>query len=427
MSTRPTRIAVIGAGPAGTTSAALLAGRGASVVILDDGRRPDLVVGESLIPLMVNAFRELGIEDEVRKFGMHKPGVTFTINDHTEFQLSFKAVEGILPSYSYNVPRREFDQMLLDTATKAGARLITGPIALEGPHPNGPEVTLNASTLAQIPEWNGEPPDLIIDASGRRRLSAKILKLKSAQGPRTDVAHFAHYTGCVMPEPAGQVIISRLAQGWAWRIPLTDGRLSIGVVINKDAAKTFGANGEEQLETIIDSEPRLRAVAASRTRVTPVATYANYQLISERAYGPGWVAVGDAFGFVDPMLSPGLSMAMESARMMADCIPATGGLESSVYSRLKGYGKWCARTLKHWQQLVDYFYDGRIFAIYTTGRAIAERHPGEQAEAIERHISGNLAGMASGAYTSRLYSRALLAVLSLQSGGRKKRAEFAIR
>jgi flavin-dependent dehydrogenase len=427
MPDRPTRIAIIGAGPAGTTTAALLAKRGASVVIFDDGRRPELVVGESLIPLMVTAFRELGIEDEVKKFGMHKPGVTFTIDDETEFRLSFQAVAGILPTYSYNVPRREFDQLLLDTALRAGARQITTQVRLEGPQAQGSEVRLAREMLEHIPEWDGVEPDLIIDASGRRRLTAKLLGLNAENGPRTDVAHFAHYTGCILPDPDGQVIISRLRQGWSWRIPLSGGRLSMGVVMNKDAAKAFGATPAEQLEAVIESEPRLRAIAQGRQRVTPVATYANYQLISERASGPGWAAVGDAFGFVDPMLSPGLCMAMESARVLAGCIPPRGGLDAGTPARLRRYGRWFARSLRHWQRLVDYFYDGRIFAIYTAGQAMSARHPGKSAEVIERHISSNLAGMASGAYTSRLYSRALLAALALHSARKKSRTPFAIR
>lgn len=427
MPERPTRIAIIGAGPAGATTAALLAKRGASVVILDDGKRPELVVGESLIPLMVSAFRELGIEEQVKSFGMHKPGVTFTIDDETEFNLSFQAVEGVLPTYSYNVPRREFDQLLLDTALQSGATMVTTQVKLDGPHADGAEVRLAPETLAQIPGWDGAAPDFIIDASGRRRLTAKLLQLKAESGPRTDVAHFAHYTGCVLPAPAGQVIISRLKHGWSWRIPLTDGRLSIGIVMNKDAAKEFGATPEEQLEGVIESETRLRSIGQNRQRLTPVATYANYQLISERASGPGWAAVGDAFGFVDPMLSPGLCMAMESARVLAASIPPQGGLDARTPARLRRYGRWFERSLRHWQSLVDYFYDGRIFAIYTAGKAMSAKRPGRPAEVIDGHITRQLAGMAAGAYTSRFYSRLLLATLAVVSLREGKATGFAIR
>lgn len=423
---RPTRIAIIGAGPAGAATAAMLAQRGASVVVLDDGRRPELVVGESLIPLMVAAFRELGIEDEVKKFGTYKPGVTFTIDDDTEFHLSFQSVAGILPTYSYNVPRKDFDQLLLDTALKAGATLVRTQVRLDGPHSTGAEVRLAPEMLAEIPCWGGAEPDLLIDASGRRRLTAKLLGLKAESGPRTDVAHFAHYAGCTLPEPAGQVIISRLRQGWSWRIPLSEGRLSIGVVMDKNAARQFGSTGEEQLEGVIEAEPRLRAAGQGRQRVTPVATYANYQLISERASGPGWVAVGDAFGFVDPMLSPGLCMALESARVLAGSIPTQGGLTADTPAALRRYGKWFARSLRHWQELVDYFYDGRIFSIYTTGQDMSARRPGRPAEVMDKHISTNLAGMASGAYISRSYSRLLLKVLAAYAARQKDPATYAI-
>lgn len=274
------------------------------------------------------------------------------------------------------------------------------------------EVTLDEETLARMPEWGGRQPDFIVDASGRRRLLARHLGVRARTGRRADVAHFAHFENCEMPEPAGQVIIGRLRQGWSWRIPLTEGRLSIGVVINKTAAAEHGETAEEQLEGVIEADGRLRRECAGRRRVSKLATYANYQLVSERAWGPGWAAVGDAFGFVDPMLSPGLCMAMQSASELARRLPALGGLPGEAEAGLKSYGAWFEKSLKDWQDLVDFFYDGRIFAIYKSGMAMSERHPGRPAQVIERHISKNLAGMAAGAYVSRFYSRAMLQVLA---------------
>jgi 2-polyprenyl-6-methoxyphenol hydroxylase-like FAD-dependent oxidoreductase len=128
---RPTRVAIIGAGPAGATTALLLARRGASGVLLDDGRRPELVVGESLVPLLTEIFQRLGIEEEVRALSVRKPGVTFAFDDGDDFELSFGALRGVLPNYAYNVPRREFDQLLLDTALAAGASYVSAPRLLE--------------------------------------------------------------------------------------------------------------------------------------------------------------------------------------------------------------------------------------------------------------------------------------------------------
>jgi len=94
-------------------------------VIFNHGSRPDLVVGESLVPQLVPIFRELGIEERVAALGIKKPGVTVTFDANEEIKLSFTAVRGVLPTYAYNVPRDAFDQLLLDVARESGARLVS--------------------------------------------------------------------------------------------------------------------------------------------------------------------------------------------------------------------------------------------------------------------------------------------------------------
>lgn len=422
---RPTRVAIVGAGPAGATLACLLARKGASVVILDDGKRPDMVVGESLVPMLVPVFRRLGIEDEVRKIGVEKPGVTVTFDNDAEIQLMFTAARGVLPTYAYNVPRRDFDALVLRTAEAAGARCITGTAAIEAAGPD--TVRLGAASLDLIPEWHGEQPDLIVDASGRRRLFAKLLDLKATIGARKDVSHFAHYEDCPWPEPRGQVMTMRLREGWGWRIPLPPNKLSLGVVINKEDAKKYGATPEEQLEGIIDNDPRLKRECGQRRRITPVTTYANYQLISERGSGPGWATVGDSFGFVDPMLSPGLCMAMLSAEKLAGIIPATGGTGPKVDAKIETYIAWFREHLKAWQNLVDYFYNGRIFALQSTGMSYMKKYPGKICNFMQRHIEKNLSGMATGAYINRPYSKGLLWFLTHHGIKGFDPKDFAIR
>jgi flavin-dependent dehydrogenase len=419
------RIAVVGGGPAGATVATLLAKKGADVVLIDDGMRPPLVVGESLVPQLVPVFRRLGIEEEVARIGVRKPGVTVTFNAEEQIELSFLAVRGVLPTYAYNVPRREFDELLARTASGAGVRRVEAVAKFEAAE--GGRVRLAEETLAAIPEWGGAQPDFLIDASGRRRLFAKLLGTKADVGPRRDVAHFAHYENCPWPEPAGQVMTMRLECGWGWRIPLPGPRLSIGVVINKDDAKRFGATPEEQLEAIIDNDPRLASECGARRRLTPVATFANYQLISERGVGANWATVGDAFGFVDPMLSPGLCMAMVSAERLADAISARRGGGAMQAWRLRRYERWFRHTLGAWQELVDYFYDGRIFAMQVTGLGMSKKFPGKFSDFMHRHIEKNLSGMASGAYVARPYSRWLLRTLGKRFVFGADPADFAIR
>lgn len=412
------RIAIIGSGPAGCTLACLLAKAGLDAVIFDDENRPEMVVGESLVPLLVTVFRRLGIEEKVAALGTYKPGVTWSLSDDEALELSFDAIEGVLPTYAYNVPRREFDQLITDTALEAGARFIKHVARLEVID-GAP--ALAAETLALVPEWEGRQPDLLIDASGRRRLFAKLLGIGADAGPRKDVSHFAHYEGCEMPPPAGQTLISRLKHGWAWRIPLR-GKVSVGVVLNREHAKIYGNTPEEQLETIIDQSPVLYATCKNRVRITPVTTYANYQLISHRGHGRNWTAVGDAFGFVDPMLSPGLCMAMVSAEKLADVI-LNGGDWSQGAAK---YEDWFRRNLQAWQDLIDYFYDGRIFALFKSGMEFSTMYPGKVSMFMQKHIGRNLAGMAAGGLTTNRYSRGLLKFLSKYAMRGYKAEDYAV-
>lgn len=407
LASKPLRVGIVGAGPAGATLACLLAREGVDAVFFDDGRRPDMVVGESLVPRLVNVFRRLGIEEQVAELGTYKPGVTWIFDENDALELSFTAMRGVLPTYAYNVPRRPFDELVHDTALKAGARFIPCDVKLEaGLTERGERVPrLSAETLALVPDWRGRQPDLLVDASGRRRLFAKLLGIKARLGERRDVSHFAHYENCTMPTPAGQTVITRLKHGWSWRIPLRHA-LSVGVVFDKEHAKTYGGTPEEQLEAVIDRNQPLAEACAKRRRITPVTTYANYQLISEQGHGDGWVSVGDAFGFVDPMLSPGLCMAMTSAEQLADAIlqnPA--GRWDAAFT---GYLGWFRDMLGAWQELVDLFYGGQIFALQRTGTEMSRRFPGKISMVMQRHFEKNISGMAGGGLTNHPYSRNLL-------------------
>ena len=148
-----------------------------------------------------------------------------------------------------------------------------------------------------------------------------------------------------------------------------------------------------------------------------MATYANYQLISERASGPGWAAVGDAFGFVDPMLSPGLFMSLVGAQQLDLCVFAHGADILNQPEKLaRALNKYSARITdwhRSWQELVRYFYDGRIFRIHLAGKNHAMRpSPFNLASRMERHSTRHIASMASGGWTRSAYSRGLMRMLS---------------
>ena len=280
---------------------------------------------------------------------------------------------------------------------------------------DGKGLQLAEETLSQAPWFHGRQPDLLVDSTGRSRLFARTLEIPAEVGPRKDVAYFAHYEGFVEPSPRGQVIIGRLAAGWCWRIPLRD-RLSVGVVMNKDDAAQLGTTPEERLEGVINRDPVLAAAGRNRRRLTEIATYTNYQLISRRGHGPGWVMTGDALGFVDPMLSPGMWLALHSSELLAERL-----------DNLPAYSREMRKLIKAWMGFVQYFYDGRIFAMYKTGMAIEQKFPGKIAETMHGFFNRKIACMASGATTTSRFGHGMLQIMSHPAAWKTDPATLAIR
>jgi flavin-dependent dehydrogenase len=425
---RPPRIAILGAGPAGSALAALLARQGIQSVVFDDEKRPALLVGESLIPGIVSILQRMGIEDRVAAISQFKPGASFFHHRGTQMHFNFRSVEGHLPPYAYNVPRPAFDDVIKDYAKELGVTFVKHRAGLVARPGGKPELELDAAALEAGGWRDGDKPVLIVDASGRARISAKLLGIKAETGPRKDTAHFAHFTGIEHPLDPGQIAITFHEWGWSWRIPLRD-RLSFGIVMNPRSLPDFGGNGEERLEKILATDSVLSPLTQNRQRITDVYTYTNYQLISDRAHGPGWVAIGDAFGFVDPMLSPGVFLALDAAESLSAMFVKHGAalLDSpdKLTQELARYEKRQRAWHEAWHELIAYFYDGRIVAFYERGAQLKADHPGWFSNMMEAISNRTLALMATGASTMSAWNRGYLRSCSkwlLQPGRAKELA-----
>jgi flavin-dependent dehydrogenase len=426
-------VAIIGAGPAGAALAILLAREGAEVTLFDDERRPELLVGESLVPAAIPILKRLGVEPEAATLGLLKPGVSFVWSPTVRFGFTFARFAPTVPPYAYNIPRPRFDEALAAKAASSGvhkvvsrARLVPG--ARDG---MGAELALAPETLAAAPALHGRQPDLIVDATGRARQASRVLNIPARVGPRNDVAHFAHFEGFCWEEAPGQVVITRLDAGWSWFIPLRD-RLSVGIVVGREDAAQLGRTPAERLERAIAADPRLSAIVGGGKRVTSVATYSNYQLISVRGVGPGWVMLGDAFGFVDPMLSPGVFLALRSAELVAEALrpllrrPETSSPEA-LASTLRPYATIQTEMLTAWSNLIGYLYDGRMLALFHAGRGWMEKGANALKNAMQNHIERHIALQACGVRTTSGYSRGLLRFLARYGRRGIEPADLAIR
>jgi flavin-dependent dehydrogenase len=411
-------VAVIGAGPAGCALGILLARQGAEVTLFDDGRRPEILVGESLVPAVVPILQKLGIEEETAAFSSVKPGVSFIWSPEFRVRVTFKRFAPAVFPYAYNIPRPRFDEAMLAKAVAAGVRHVRVRAHLR-PRTAclaGPELALAPETLDAAPSLGGRGPHLIVDATGRARQVARALAIPARLGPRKDVAHFAHFEGFRWDDAPGQVLIARAEAGWSWCIPLQE-RLSVGIVLGQDDAARLGRLPEERLERAIVTDPWLSFVAGDARRVTDVATYSNYQLISERGHGRGWVMVGDAFGFIDPMLSPGVFLALRSAEALAETLAPWLGRRTvpspaEMDAALTAYSNRQREMLTAWFELVAYLYDGRLAALMQAGELWKRSSPTFVNDVVERYIGRRVGLLASGAATTSRYNRRFLRFMS---------------
>ncbi len=402
-----TLIGIIGAGPAGCALACFLKEKNIDCIVFDDQLSPDNIVGESLVPAIIPIFRRLGIEDRIATESQRKYGAAFRHHNGNRIDFRFEQFGKKYPDYSYNVPRPKFDQIMRERAKELGARFINIRAQVEvcSNDPNR-DIQLTDDTLAKAGLARDQQPSILVDASGRSRLFSKTLKIPSTRGSRNDLSYFAHYENFNCPSAfTGQIVLSVLESGWSWQIPLKD-RVSVGVVLDKNIAKYYGKSSSERLENIINANTLLAKDGEKRQRLSTVKSYQNYQLIANQGFGKGWVLLGDAFGFVDPMLSPGGHMSLTSAEL----------LEKHVFSKQQyssaDFEKYCSEFKQWhaaWQYLVQFFYDGRILSMGEVRANIqnSSRHFSIP-KLVEPYVSRVLSLLVSGIKTRSKLSQQIL-------------------
>jgi flavin-dependent dehydrogenase len=388
-------VAIIGGGPVATTLATLLARAGLRVGLWHKPKAAPLIVGESLVPAIIPMLRKLGVEDAVRKFSMLKPGATFNLGDNINFSFFFEQLQG-LPRYAYNVPRDLFDATLLDAAMQAGVRVFETPAEVIRV-PGTDRVELSKATLAAANGLFQPTPDLIVDATGRARLLPNLLEIPARPGCRKDTALFAHVDQTQL-DYEGHVHTTRLDRGWSWRIPLP-GRISLGMVVPAEHLPQFGATKEERYDNLLKQDSMLSKVTKDSQRLTPVLEYTNYQLVSERVVGDGWVLVGDTAGFIDPVFSSGLFLGMQGAFKLAAAI------EDGSPAAFQRYQRDVIHHLETWHEIVDYWYNGRLFSCFKVGEKLRDTL---LVKLLFPHMNKHMGRIFGGAASNSTYSIGLL-------------------
>lgn len=389
-------VAILGGGPAGCALATLLKRKDYNVAVFYLEKRPEIIVGESLLPAIIPLLRKLGVEDEVKSYSTYKPGASVWVNKDEEATSPFSFGGGGLPPYAYNVPRLKFDKTIFDLAIREGVVFFNHVAKIEQVS-NTDELKLSDETITATNNYFNGQPDLIVDATGRSRAVSRLLSIPTKEGDRKDVAIFAHLSNAEKIDPYN-IHLHRLENGWTWRIPLPE-RTSVGVVINPKHLNKYGNSREEQYDNILKTDETLVKFTKNAKRETGVVQYNNYQLISQKMFGKNWLLIGDAAGFLDPIFSSGLFLAIKSSFSAADAITEATDIA------FKKYEKNQMHELSVWQKLVNTWYSGGLFTLMTVGK---ERMDTSFGRFIGPHMQRHLTRIFTGEAVYKTYSRGFL-------------------
>ena len=371
-------LAIVGAGPGGSTAAALARRRGWKVALIEKELFPRFRIGESLLPMGNAILRASGAWEKVEAAGFFpKYGATFhSANGEATQAVDFRS--SLIPGLdrTYQVERSRFDQLLAEHAANLGADVRWGT-RVDGavPQPGGLTLSLTGPEgVAQITaRW-------VIDAGGRLNgMASEVPRETEPTDFPKRVAIFSHFSGVrrAAGRTAGDTVVVRLRDGWFWLIPLDEEKTSVGLVLTADELRTSGLSPEALFARAVAASPKLRelcgAAAALRPyQVTSDYTYFHRQLASDRL-----LRIGDAAGFFDPIFSSGVYLSLVSAQRAIEAIAAAeAAARSLTLPEQRAYTRRIRREARTFERLIAAFYDNASFEVFMVPKIPFDLRPG---------------------------------------------------
>ena len=365
MHTPDTDVVVIGGGPAGSTTATLLAQHGCRVQLFERERFPRFHIGESLIPETYWVLKRLNMLEKMRRSRFVK-----------KYSVQFVSASGKLSapfyfwdnkphecSQTWQVVRSEFDKMMIDNARDHGVEVHEGTRVLE--------VVFDGARATGVRVRDADGKDravgakVIVDASGQQAMLQNRLKLRVWDPVLNKGAIWTYWQGAYRDtgrdEGATIVIQTPDKKGWFWYIPLHDDLLSLGIVGPFDYLFKGRVSHEQTYHEEVARCPVVQERIAGATRVTGYFATKDYSYRSRAVAGDGWVLVGDAFGFLDPLYSSGVLLALKSGQLAADAIADGLSKGNTSAAQLGAWGAVFNDGVDRMRRLVCEYYDGFSF------------------------------------------------------------------
>lgn len=314
----------MGGGPAGATAATLVARRGFRVALLEREKTPPFKVGESLVPYTYETFARLGIVERLKKSHFQKKHSVqfFSASGRGSAPFYFSETDPHERSTTWQVRRSELDALLLENAADRGVELHQGIQVQDVLFDGGRAVGVRARS-ADGPAFE-LAARVVVDATGRSALIARKLGLKVSEPHLRKVSIFSHFRGARrdpgIDEGATLIMHTRNRDSWFWYIPLAGGVVSVGVVGDLDYLMDGTGDAQARFDAEIRDCPALEERLRGAEQAIPVRVVQDFSYCAERIAGDGWVLVGDAFAFLDPIYSTGVLLALRSGEWAADAI-----------------------------------------------------------------------------------------------------------
>ncbi|MEO6718787.1 MAG: NAD(P)/FAD-dependent oxidoreductase [Ferruginibacter sp.] len=362
MNTEKVDVLVIGAGPAGTVAASIINKAGFKVKIVEKQKFPRFVIGESLLPRCMEALEEAGFLDAVKEKGFQeKFGAKFVKNGKTcDYFFADQFTPGW--NWTWQVPRAEFDKTLADTVEKMGVPIsyettVTG-IEFKG-----------TDSVTTVEDTDGNKSFLearfIVDGSGYGRVIPKLFNLDKPSNLVPRKALFTHTVDTkrsMDDEPNRITIIVHEYGVWIWVIPFSSGITSVGFVGEHEFFNRNGGTNEEQLRTLIASEPYLSERLKDAEFIFEPKVLEAWSSTTEKFYGEGFVLTGNVTEFLDPVFSSGVTLATVSSQLAANLVIRKLKGESIDWD--KEYTEIMMQGVDTFRSYVMAWYEGTLDTIF---------------------------------------------------------------